>query len=576
MVAKKKSDSTRRRDRGYEQHLLGQIAQTARLLTNAEIEGRSTARLVKQLDGLLAHADELGLLEQAAVAARHGHSEAAVAGDNEGSPMLTGGKLPRRVAKGEVKKVERRPNPRKKTVRKNAPSGAGKPTAAEKAQASRLFKKRRAAAASPADQNDLDDLKRSFLAGEVTLAEMKANAPRPNLSTADEGKTTATAEAPTPSRTPVILQHAALQIYRGLRKKEPEPKARRSRAFAIATASLQDAGVFTPGSRKLTRYGRRIEREHVREDPDVLARKLKAYERMLRAGDFDATVAARSNPSQVVKARHNPDCGCRVCEARSNPKGDILVQIRETARKAADFRLKGAMPQALHLDAELDRLYRRAEREGLGDEAVLAEEEGRQAASRTNPSTQKRDPYIVAGQELLISGRAPRGWYPSDASAQEIRRLYKQIFPRKYEALFGKSRPNPVSSGRGAVTRRIRANASEKRWINLLSDVADLGATWWHGQSDPLYAVISRYNAGRYTWDVSGTRRLIEASEDEIEALKRMAVETIRLFDQDEHAVSMLELDAAQGVLDGALDDIGEGPESRSNPRSTAPRRGRY
>lgn len=52
--------------------------------------------------------------------------------------------------------------------------------------------------------------------------------------------------------------------------------------------------------------------------------------------------------------------------------------------------------------------------------------------------------------------------------------------------------------------------------------VCESGLLGWHGgQGDPLYAVLSRYVAGDYVWDESGTRTLIEADGDEIEAVKR-------------------------------------------------------
>ncbi len=136
------------------------------------------------------------------------------------------------------------------------------------------------------------------------------------------------------TRTPVILQHTALQTYRGLRKEEPDPAKRRSKAFAIATASLQDAGVFTPESRKLTRYGRRIEREHTREDPEILARKLAAYERMLRAGSFDAAVAAGARP--------NPSAPCEWFVVLRDPKGPLSsleIDSGWERREDADSRL---------------------------------------------------------------------------------------------------------------------------------------------------------------------------------------------------------------------------------------------
>lgn len=352
------------------------------------------------------------------------------------------------------------------------------------------------------------------------------------------------------TRTPVVLQHTALQVYRSLRKKVADPGERRQRAFAISTASLQNAGVFIPGSRRLTRYGRRIEREHVREDPEVLARKLRAYERMLRAGNFDQAVAeGRANgapPEWFVTLEDNGVCEIESHwpdEARANghrdqvdnsirqgvwrtinggsptaavrhrsyftgqPRNngeDIIAKIHETARKAADYRLHGAVEQAKHLDAELDHLMARAERAGQHDDAVLAEEAGREAA------------------------RGRRNGQVEDETED-----------------------------------------TAPRWIHLSPDVAQMAQHWWWGQGDPLYAVVSRHFAGLTTWDVSGTRTLIQATPDEIERLQQVAAEQLEAEGSDE------EMSAAYSIVhDNALFDIGQGPErgnaTRVNGRSRA------
>jgi hypothetical protein len=175
----------------------------------------------------------------------------------------------------------------------------------------------------------------------ATAEKAKRKPARKNLSADESSGGSKTPETAAPkgkksggTRTPVILQHTALQTYRGLRKEEPDPAKRRSKAFAIATASLQDAGVFTPESRKLTRYGRRIEREHTREDPEVLARKLAAYERMLRAGSFDAAVASG--------ARTNPSAPCEWFVVLRDPKGPLSsleIDSGWERREDADSRL---------------------------------------------------------------------------------------------------------------------------------------------------------------------------------------------------------------------------------------------
>lgn len=352
------------------------------------------------------------------------------------------------------------------------------------------------------------------------------------------------------TRTPVVLQHTALQVYRSLRKKVADPGERRQRAFAISTASLQNAGVFIPGSRRLTPYGRRIEREHVREDPEVLARKLRAYERMLRAGNFDQAVAeGRANgapPEWFVTLEDNGVCEIESHwpdEARANghrdqvdnsirqgvwrtinggsptaavrhrsyftgqPRNngeDIIAKIHETARKAADYRLHGAVEQAKHLDAELDHLMARAERAGQHDDAVLAEEAGREAA------------------------RGRRNGQVEDETED-----------------------------------------TAPRWIHLSPDVAQMAQHWWWGQGDPLYAVVSRHFAGLTTWDVSGTRTLIQATPDEIERLQQVAAEQLEAEGSDE------EMSAAYSIVhENALFDIGQGPErgnaTRVNGRSRA------
>jgi hypothetical protein len=52
---------------------------------------------------------------------------------------------------------------------------AAKPSPKDKAEFEKLFKKMMAAAESPGDQDDLEDLKESFLAGEVSLKDIKDN-----------------------------------------------------------------------------------------------------------------------------------------------------------------------------------------------------------------------------------------------------------------------------------------------------------------------------------------------------------------------------------------------------------------
>lgn len=52
---------------------------------------------------------------------------------------------------------------------------AAKPSPADKAEFAKLFKKLMGDAESPADQDDLEDLKASFLAGDVTLKQIKSD-----------------------------------------------------------------------------------------------------------------------------------------------------------------------------------------------------------------------------------------------------------------------------------------------------------------------------------------------------------------------------------------------------------------
>lgn len=59
---------------------------------------------------------------------------------------------------------------------------------------------------------------------------------------------------------------------------------------------------------------------------------------------------------------------------------DFLKNLKNLARNAAEKRLDGQIQAAQVLDRELDRLHIEAERRGLGDRAVRADEQGRQAA----------------------------------------------------------------------------------------------------------------------------------------------------------------------------------------------------
>lgn len=172
-------------------------------------------------------------------------------------------------------------------------------------------------------------------AGEpMTVAEVVAlDAPkrttRDNLS-APSTQVTST-KATKHQHTPVVQQHLALQTYRGMTKEVPDPQQRRIAATARTVQSLQESGVYTPGSNSLTRYGRRIERDFVREDPEVLAKKLRAYTRMQRAGNFDAAVAGAARP--------NPRRGA----PRSNPRTEWAVRHPDASPgELAEFRSQHA------------------------------------------------------------------------------------------------------------------------------------------------------------------------------------------------------------------------------------------
>ena len=64
---------------------------------------------------------------------------------------------------------------------------------------------------------------------------------------------------------------------------------------------------------------------------------------------------------------------------------DVIAEIRRVAKRAAKFRLAGKMQAAGQADRELDKLHKQAEKAGLADDAVEADEEGRESA-RTDES----------------------------------------------------------------------------------------------------------------------------------------------------------------------------------------------
>lgn len=75
---------------------------------------------------------------------------------------------------------------------------------------------------------------------------------------------------------PLVLQHAVVSLVQTGRARDL------SSAFAIATASLQRAGILIPGTNTLSAYGMKVEQAHRAEAADVLASKRSAYENALR------------------------------------------------------------------------------------------------------------------------------------------------------------------------------------------------------------------------------------------------------------------------------------------------------
>jgi hypothetical protein len=73
-------------------------------------------------------------------------------------------------------------------------------------------------------------------------------------------------------------------------------------------------------------------------------------------------------------------------------KARLMASIRLRAAAAALKRLQGKIADAVREDREIDRRQEQAEREGWGDDAVLAEEKGRQMGGRAFNRTRGGNP----------------------------------------------------------------------------------------------------------------------------------------------------------------------------------------
>lgn len=80
---------------------------------------------------------------------------------------------------------------------------------------------------------------------------------------------------------PLVLQHAVAAILEQGRVQDI------SSAFAIATSSLQRAGILIPGTRTLSAYGMRVERVHQQEPLAERTAKKRVYERALGRENAD-------------------------------------------------------------------------------------------------------------------------------------------------------------------------------------------------------------------------------------------------------------------------------------------------
>lgn len=91
--------------------------------------------------------------------------------------------------------------------------------------------------------------------------------------------------------------------------------------------------------------------------------------------------------AQYLDGRDESTTGRR---SRNEAEDKRLSQLRQLAQRAASLRLKGQIQSANTLDNQIDRLASALEDDGLGDEAVSAEEEGRQAGGVNERATGKR------------------------------------------------------------------------------------------------------------------------------------------------------------------------------------------
>ena len=188
----------------------------------------------------------------------------------------------------------------------------------------------------------------------------------------------------------------------------------------------------------------------------------RALEAALRAAEVagwgDDALQAEEDGREAA-AKRNPPKGRG---GKRPTKRQALTGIKSRAKLAAGLRLAGKVGEAMKADRALEEALRAAEAAGWGDDALQAEEDGREAAAKRNPPKRKAAANPVAkGNALLPIVPAPRiAWnFRADRSASRV------------------ALPAWAHAGRLPCQKDVMAHAALKSWTRGREPVRD-GQRW--------------------------------------------------------------------------------------------------
>ena len=176
----------------------------------------------------------------------------------------------------------------------------------------------------------------------------------------------------------------------------------------------------------------------------------------------DAAVATKAAASRRETAARKRIARELEGSSKRPTKRQALAAIKRQAKAASKLRLSGKVGEALKADRALEAALRAAEVAGWGDDALQAEEDGREAAAKRNPPKRKAAANPVAkGNALLPIVPAPRiAWnFRADRSASRV------------------ALPAWAHAGRLPCQKDVMAHAALKSWTRGREPVRD-GQRW--------------------------------------------------------------------------------------------------